>query len=161
MSEDNEPTLAEVKAIARATYAEQLNDAQKRLDFAVGYAQAGLKALFLVNGAAVIALLTFLGNGGGLTEERAIFWAFLWFTCGIASVLVAYFGAFFSQSHYMQHSISQAWNAQAEAHNLVRRSDTTKSRKFGMAWEATAQIGALGGLVFFVVGAFVALDGIT
>ena len=37
-------------------------DAEKRLEFADSYAHAGLKSLFLVNGAAIVALLTFVGN---------------------------------------------------------------------------------------------------
>ena len=161
MTEERTPSLAELKAYAHADYVEQLGDAQKRLDFSVGYAQAGIKALFLVNGTAILALLTFLGNGGDLHEPRAIFWAFVWFTCGVTAVLIAYFGAYFSQAYYMQVSIAAAWNAQAVAHDIDRRFDGTSDRVKGDLANKIAILGAIGGLAFFIVGAFVALDAIT
>ena len=149
------------KAIAHAYYVEQMSDAQKRMDFAVGYAQAGLKALFFVNGAAILALLTFLGNGGPLVETNAIFWAFVWFSCGVTAVLVAYVAAFFSQGYYVEVSLSEAWNAQADLYDKPRIEDGSFARRKGDRAHNAAIFSAILGLGFFVAGAFVSLDAIT
>lgn len=158
---ETKPTIESLKLAAKAHYEEQLGDAQKRLDISVSYAQAGLKSLFLVNGAAILALLTFLGNGGTLIEKGAIFWAFVWFTLGLAGSLIAYFGGYFCQSYLMQGSIIEAWNSQSFVHDMNRREDPSKSMKVANRFNVIAVLSAVSSLVLFIAGSFVALDAIT
>ena len=161
MSDERKLTLAELKALSDADYAAHLSDAEKRIELASAYAQTGLKSLFLVNGASIIALLTFLGNGGALDEPQILKYAFMWFTGGIGSALGAFFGGYFAQSFAMHVSIAMARNAQAIGHGSELRFDPAKDLSRMARWDRFATGAAALSLICFLVGAFVALDAIT
>lgn len=158
MNEMEQPGLV---GMAATEYSVYLSDAQKRLEISVEYAQAALKALFFVNGASIVALLTFIGNGGHLIEPIAIFWAFVWFTIGLLAVLLAYFGAYFSQAFYMQDAFKDAWNARARMNGLETKRHDQSDQKIGNFWMKVTVLAAITSIVSFVAGAFVALDAIT
>tara|TARA_R110001606_G_scaffold264379_1_gene413046 strand:+ start:621 stop:944 length:324 start_codon:yes stop_codon:yes gene_type:complete len=64
----------------------------------IEFALVGLRSLFIVNGGALIALLTFIGNID--LESRSLLslqWSFLGFGAGLFFALVATFFSYFSQ----------------------------------------------------------------
>ena len=140
---------------------EQQEDARKRLEYSVGYAVAALKSLLFLNGGSVISLLTFIGNSHSRFNGLGIFWALVWFVCGIFSVLLSYFGAYFSQSYFMNSSNAGAKNALGKALNLPVSMDDTKPAATGNRWIGFAVITAVASFLFFGLGAFVALFAIT
>ncbi|MEM1196593.1 MAG: hypothetical protein AAGH57_10855 [Pseudomonadota bacterium] len=77
------------------------SDYKKRMDMSNEYAQLAYRYLFLLNGGAVLALLTLLGNTQAEADAGGIFNAFIWFAGGLASVLVGVFSYHASQSASM------------------------------------------------------------
>lgn len=136
-------------------------DAEKRLDFADAYAHAGLKSLFLLNGASIVSLLTFIGNKGVNVDKSIIYWSFGWFCAGLMSIILAYLGAYFSQNFYMLVSQAEAWNARLEIIQSKDRKDGGKNRCIGNFWLCFSIAFAFFSFLFFVLGAFVALAAIT
>ena len=137
------------------------SDAARRLDFADSYAHAVLKALFLVNGAAIVSLLTLVGNGNLEFDRRGIFWASSWFSLGIAAVFISYFCAYFCQNFYMRASATNAWKAKCDALEIETQLDSAKDTKIGNYCIAGAISTAVLSFLLFLVGAFVALVAIT
>ncbi|MEN8860977.1 hypothetical protein [Qipengyuania flava] len=148
------------RAIALEDYRAYVEEGSQRLGFQVDYSQAGLRNLQLVNGGAVIALLTIVGNTSVDFDYRSLWWAFFWFGSGLALSLLAYFGAFFSQHFFMQQTFTQAWDAQARARGIVCSTDQMKSFRHGNIAFGLAIIFAIVSLTCFVTGSFVALEGL-
>lgn len=141
-------------------YRADIQEAAERLKYQVEFAQATLKNLHLVNGGAILALLTFLGNTGFEFNYRSIWWAFVWFGLGLAASLAAYFGAFFSQVHFMNVTIAQAWNAQSHARGGKATNAFERDFKLGNRFMYFGIGAAVASLMLFMVGSFVALSGL-
>jgi hypothetical protein len=137
-------------------------DASELLKYATDYAQAGLKGLFLANGAAIIALLTFIGN----TKEPefdplGIWWAFAWFTFGLVAVLATNILGYVSQASYMNAILSSSRQADAAAYETGHSFDSGPAEQRANRAEYAGIGMAISSLILFVSGAFVALDAIT
>lgn len=76
--------------------------------------QAALKSMMLVNGGAIIALLTFVGNKGTVANACAVKWGMGLFGAGLFFALFAYFGAYFSQADAMLTAAYRVRNAQSQ-----------------------------------------------
>jgi len=105
--------------------------------------------------------LTFLGNSDGEINMRAMKYAFGWFSAGLGLSLFSYFGAFFSQFFFMNVTFAQAWNAQSRARGLPESNDFQKDYRQGNIAMAVGIVLATISCVCFIIGAFVALDGLT
>ena len=150
-----------VHELAKKEAERQWAEAERRLAYSVEYAQAGLKALFMSNGGAIIALLTFVGNGANVTEPNAIWWSFVWFSSGLAAVIAAYVIAYLSQSSIMVEAFVEARNADAAAFETGQSYKIGKWERAGNTLSWSAVVVTLLSFVSFVIGAFVALDAIT
>ena len=128
------------------------DDFKLRHEAAVAYAQSALKTLVLVNGGAIIALLTFIGNQGGQFDPRGISWSFVWFGLGLSFAIAAHFPAYLSQIKYLE-----------SARSRMSPKDGKRSRADGLADDfAVAVFAALiFSLCLFLVGSFVGLVAIT
>ena len=151
---------ASLRAIAFEDYKSELAEAQERLKYQVEFSQSTLKNLHLVNGGAILALLTFFGNTDFGFDHRALWWAFVWFGSGLASSLAAYFGAYFSQACFTNQSLKQAWNAQLRVVGGKDAYDFTSDFKIGNRYLYIGIGAATGSLVSFIIGSFVALSGL-
>ena len=140
-------------------------DASKRLEYSVQYAQQGLKAIFLLNSGAIIALLTFIGNNDVHFQMDTMKSSFLWYSLGSFSIIMAYFGAYFSQSYYFLVSASKsdegarietgvATEGLSPAEDKSVKCATLK----GNIANAVAVVGSLLSFGFFVGGCFNALS---
>ena len=127
-------------------------DFKLRHDAAVGYAQSTLKTLTFANGGAIVALLTFIGNAEKAIDSRGIFYAFVWFSVGISLTILAHGLAYFVQEAYL--------NA-ASARMSGDHSSTSNANGRAGIHLVLAALCCAGGLIFFVVGALVALFAIT
>ena len=125
-------------------------DFKLRHEAAVGYAQATLKTLTLVNGGAIISLLTFIGNKNVRPENEAIFWSFVWFSIGLTLSTLAHGLAYLVQESYLN-----------SASNRIVGRDQRGSDGRGGGLILGAALCCLISLALFVAGAFVALDAIT
>jgi hypothetical protein len=136
-------------------------DAEKRLEYADNFAHAALKSLFLVNGAAIISLLTLIGNRNLDFDRRGIFWAFVWFSIGISGALLSYFCAYFCQNFYMRATATNAWKAKCDALGIENPIESDKDTKVGHYWIRGAISAAVLSFLLFLTGTFVALVAIT
>lgn len=148
------------RAINEADYDAYTSEGADRLRFQTEFSQAALKNLLLVNGGALLALLTVIGNSDVSFDKRGMWWAFAWFGSGLICSLAAYFGAYFSQGSFMDVAISQAWNAQSRSHGLEPSYDIKKSMHSGNIYLWFGIGAAVLSLVSFILGAFVALNAI-
>jgi len=158
---DLSPEESTAREIALEDYRANMEDAGERLRYQVQFSQAALKNLHLVNGGAVLALLTFLGHTDLNVNYRAIWWAFVWFGLGLATSLASYFGAYFSQAHFMNVSIMEAWNAQQRARGLPPPHDYRPHFRVGNLYMYLGIAAAVVSLALFVIGAFVGLSGLS
>jgi hypothetical protein len=155
-----EPDEVAIREMALEDYRADIAEVAERLRYQVDFAQAALKNLHLANGGAILALLTFLGNTDFDFNFKAIWWAFVWFGVGLFSSLSSYFGAYFSQDHFMDVTIKQAWNAQRRARGLDPSYDYVHPHKIGTRFAYFGIGAAVLSLIAFLVGAFVALGGL-
>ena len=138
-------------------YAAFSEEASQRLRFQIEFAQAAIRNLLLVNGGAVLALLTALGNSVMHPEPRGLWWSFFWFALGLSAALAAYFAAFYSQLYFYNSSLSEAWNAQQVAHELPETHNPLPDFQKGNRALVGGVVTAIISLSSFVIGAFVAL----
>lgn len=148
------------RQIAIEDYKLNAQEGMERLKYQVEYSQAALRNLQLVNGGAMIALLTFIGNVDGAIHTNSVFWSFVWFSIGLTTSLTSYLGAYFSQSSFMNVAFSQAWEAQHRAKGSATTYPFDKHMKRGNIALAIAIGLAIASMACFVIGAFVAIEGL-
>lgn len=161
MNEQEERAFAQLtdadRKIAEVDSAFWREDALKRLDGASGYAQAVWKSLMLMNGGAIVALFTLIGNSGAAVERYWLWWAFGSFVLGLASTLGSNATGFVCQSYYMHQSTKRAWNAQEIMHSRKPVFDEKKPGVLGELWEIVSIVLAVCALLLFIVGSGFAL----
>ena len=147
---------------ARLNYEALTAESQLRLQFQASFAEQALKGLMLVNGGAIVALYTVIGNSGAVSLDVGRLWvAFGCFVAGLVLTLLAYLGAFASQNFYYVSSQFEAWN----------HLDALKGSKGGALdhlepyrkghWAQIAGVGcAVLSVAAFGVGAGLALSGV-
>jgi hypothetical protein len=158
----DKPSIEEetIRRISASDYASNVAEGAERLKFQIEFAQSTLRNLHLVNGGAIVALLTLIGNSSANYNEYSISSAFVWFAIGLAVCLAAYFGAFYSQLFFMNATYKQAWNAQARSEGLAEPYGIKPDARLGNLALFTAIFLAVSSLVSFIIGAFVALGGL-
>jgi hypothetical protein len=159
MRKDPEGEVREVtRSISERDYSAFLAESQDRLLYQIDLAKTLLRNLLLVNGGAVLSLLTALGNSSMRHNDRGMWWAFAWFGGGLIGALGAHFAAFYSQFHYYNGTVFQAWNAQKIAHDLKHTHDPTLHFERGDLAVRVGVAAASMSLISFVIGSLVALD---
>lgn len=133
-------------------------DAAARLQYQHEYTIAGLKTLFLINGGAVIGLLTFLGNSDSGVSAHKLGVAFAWYIGGVAAAVFTYLTAYSSQAQLMNGSMIGAY------HQLGVSAETTKTRddfnRVGMRYVFVGVAMAILSLVCFGLGSTYAREAV-
>lgn len=147
---------------ARLNYEAMTADAMKRIEYQVAFAENALKGLMLVNGGAIVALFTFIGNTGSLAPDtNKLWWAFGSFAGGLVFTLIAYFGACLSQGYFYQTSQAEAWNFQSRmVEGRWGTNDHIGPFNRGLRAEAAGTVSAALALLAFLAGAIFALLGV-
>lgn len=83
-------------------------DASERNKQQHDFAQAGLRTLVVVNGGAIIGLLTYAGNKLDKSSAILLGNAFIFYVFGLVSTTIAYVFAYYSQGMAMHSSSIQA-----------------------------------------------------
>lgn len=135
-----------------------LEDATDRLRFQHDYSIAGFKTLILINGGAVIALLTYVGNVKDGLDATNLQWAFFGYIAGLAVAMAAYLTAYLGQALIMHHSSSVALSVMGaqEADRDVQERRESKARM----WIAISIGLCVSSLVAFVAGSIAAMCGL-
>ncbi|MEM9310153.1 MAG: hypothetical protein AAGA34_01790 [Pseudomonadota bacterium] len=158
----NDPTSIDSKNVGLIGEAKRRHlEADTRLQYSADYAQAGLKSLFLANGGAIVALLTLVGNTDADFNSRGLFWSFVWFGSGLVACLLAYFSAANAQNELMNSAYNQALNAEYRAAGAIEDADPATHERNADLSLGTAGVLAIGSVLLFIIGAFVALFAIT
>jgi hypothetical protein len=141
-------------------YREQIAEGLERVKFATEFAQAGLKALVLANGGAIVALFTFLGNAKPHVDAVATWKSFGAFAAGLVAVLIAHLGAHISQNHYYFASTHIAWDADALLRGQPAQEKGRRQFLIGNVFQQGAGVFAVLSLAGFVAGSAYALAGV-
>lgn len=138
------------------------SSAMIRLESISNFAQSLWKSLMIVNGGAIVALFTVLGNSD-LTVDKFWLWrAFFIFAIGLGATLISNLGAYVTQSAYWQQDMSSAWNAQEQMHGRQPRweKEVDRSSSLGAMFEWSALGSAILALIAFLVGSWCALNAV-
>jgi len=92
------------KARVEALYRSQA----ERSKFVIDFALLGLRSLVLVNGGALIAMLTFLGHNQELAIRRELWSGFGWLVVGLGAALGSIVCAYLSQQQFTHQEASAA-----------------------------------------------------
>lgn len=160
MSEDPNK---DYNAIRMAHYFE---DARISSKGAIDFASIGLRSLFLVNGGALLALLTFIGNAG-IPENASESYSFAFFAFG-AGVIFALISVFFSYFSQGVAGLVSAYDAdwiyfsQIEGKKVAEelKADGNRERKVNQRLRYIAVGCALASGALFTIGIFFAFDGV-
>jgi len=139
------------------------SSAMIRLESISNFAQSTWKGLMIVNGGAIVALFTLLGNTTVIVERTGLWWAFLLFSFGLAATLFSNLTAYVTQSAYWQQDMGGAWNAQELMHGRAPKweKDVRRSASLGQFFEWVALISAVLSLLAFLGGSWCALQAVT
>src|SRR5690242_19738278 len=149
-----EPNLA-ARHIAALDYDLAKADLLERLKFQASFAEIAWRSLTLVNGGAIVALLTFVGNAKPDVNANWLWDAFVAFCFGLAFCIASILTGFLAQAYFMKSTISNAWNFQAQMHGHQPRYTTEALGELciGNIFEGIAVAAAVLSLVAFVIGA--------
>lgn len=138
------------------------SSAMIRLESISNFAQSLWKSLMIVNGGAIVALFTLIGNSDLAVDKFWLWWAFLTFAIGLGATLLSNFGAYVTQSAYWQHDMSGAWNAQEQMHGRPPKwvKEVAHSSSLGTMFEWGALGSAILALAAFLVGSWCALKAV-
>jgi hypothetical protein len=152
-----------VRHVAALDYELAKADVLERLKFQATFAEIAWRSLTLVNGGAIVALFTFIGNARPAIDHSLIWVGFGCFAAGLVSNILSIMAGFFAQAFYMKSTTSAAWNKQLEMHGYEPQYAEVQvgEQRAGDRWEWTAIITAVASLLAFVAGAACALQGVT
>ena len=85
-----------------------LKDAEGRVRYQQEFAIAGLRALLLINGGAIIGLLTYAGNSSAERGAASLDIAFIWYVLALVATIMAYLFAYLSQGAFMNATVFSA-----------------------------------------------------
>lgn len=85
-----------------------LEDSDTRIRFQHDYTLAGFKTLFLLQGGAIVALLTYAGHNADNELATRFTVAFLCYVAGLALTVLGYLFAYLSQGAFANHSLQDA-----------------------------------------------------
>src|SRR5438552_5652155 len=91
-------------------------DFLERLRFQADFAKVAWQSLSLVNGGAIVALFTFIGNARPALDQHLIWTGFGCFAFGLAINIASILFGFMSQAYFMRATAFGGWNEQAKMH---------------------------------------------
>jgi hypothetical protein len=145
----------------KQNYDEFTQESARRLELLGTIELTLIKSTFAVNGGGLIALLTFLGNAEKVAEPRAAFWALAWLAAGLTLSLLSAVFSYFSNRAFHLASVADAWQAQADFHEIEEEYDSSADARWGDRFEIAFAIATALSIGLFVAGIFVGLDAIT
>lgn len=157
---DSLPSHQPEREIERMDYEASIKEAGDRLRFQHEIGLAAVRSILLVNGGAVVALLTFIGNTQGKFDGVDLSRAFTFFCVGVVASLLSMWTAYIGQEWLSNMRTSIAWNYQENMRGKPSAHDFEKERKAGWILMSVSSAFVLTGVATFIAGAFAALSGI-
>lgn len=146
--------------IARMDYEARIKSSAERMRFQHETGLAVSKSVLLVNGGAIVSLLTFIGNKDRQFDLSDLRNSFLYFSIGIACSLFAMWLAYTGQDWLSTDDENDAYNFQQDMKREDRIFGNPWHVKLGSSFMMISVTCILLSVAAFVVGSFSALDGI-
>ena len=150
-----------ITEIAREDYESNLAIAASHLQYQVEFAQSLLKNLTIVNGGAIVAILTFIGNTQSAFDTAQLWQSVSAFSIGLGSVLLSYLSAHACQSYFHGFHMGAAWKAQTDAKGLRRDNMNGNDLKTGNRYLLTANFFSALSLVSFITGSILGIGALS
>lgn len=149
------PTITEEQrfAAAKMDYEQHAQEIPIRLQFQQDLALAALKGLTLVNGGAIVGLLTFIGNRATSFDQALLGFGLIAFVLGLVFNLAAYIFGYFAQATFMDAIYHQSWNDQRTMFGIPKDNAPDGFEARGTKLLAIGIAVAVSSLVSFGVGA--------
>lgn len=151
------------REVARLDYETLIADAAIRVGYQVELGKSLLQALTVVNGGAIVALFTLIGNMGDASaiDPPMLKRAFAFFIAGLILSLVSGFAGFLSQFWYSLSGALEAWEKQDEmlGGEITPRNFELHQKRGDKAIWATVIAAALSATCFGI-GGWAALSGV-
>jgi hypothetical protein len=136
-----------------------LDDSAQRHAYQHEFSLAGFKTLVLINGGAIIALLTYIGNHASGHTATAFSCAFASYAAGLVLAMIAYLAAYFSQGSFLNVTGQRAWTLLGMESADKTTPETYAAR--GNLWIGAGVILCVLSLVAFVLGSWSAMNGLS
>ncbi len=146
--------------MARIDYEALRDEAADRLRFQNELSQGILKNLLLINGGAIVALLTYIGNATRTVEAGYLVVAFWVLSASLFLTLLSFCAAFFAGEFWHDATISQSWNALEKSFGRVPQWDETSELKKARLSYKVALILIFASFALFVAGVYFAIEAI-
>jgi hypothetical protein len=143
-------------ADARMLAERRVDDSSSRLRFQHEFAVEGFKTLVLINGGAIIGLLTYAGNKGGLAEGFG--GAFIAYAAALVASVLAYLFAYNSQAELMNGDVMEAYRLLGVPPAEKKTQKDFEDR--GMIWVRLGILFSVLALVGFIAGSWLAMRAI-
>ncbi len=137
--------------------------ATERSKYVIEMAQLGLRSLVLVNGGALVGMLTFLGHNPDMALRGQLWVGFGWLIAGLAMALAAILVAYLTQQVFSTSEYHEAYRllllsyGDAEAAKREEGKED-RHRAIGSWLQTVAILVAAGSFVSFAVGSYWTLD---
>jgi hypothetical protein len=148
-------------AVNRIWLESHLKGADDRSKLVADIGLNAIRSLFLVNGGAIVALLTFLGTGRGPLGSVMLQVAFRDFVTGLALTLLASGIAWIGQQLFSQSEYDKASAVYLAVINKEPEKPISNHYTGGLILQIITAVLATGGLLFFCLGAFDAMAGLS
>ncbi len=148
---------------ARLKYQAQLTSAYERSKAVFDFALLGLRSIVIVNGGAIVGLLTFVGNFNRAADSAGVWAAFVCFAVGLFAALAAILASYSAQSwFYWCEELGPEINAretfEVDASDIRKRASDFLDR--GMRRQRVAMASGLLSALLFLAGAILSLSGL-
>lgn len=151
------------RELAKIRYERHLHGAIDRSRAVIDFALLGLRGLTIINGGALIGLVTFLGHVESARHAQAVplWWAYALFVFGLFLSFIAILGSYLAQTYFNWNEMSEAERAGLQALGRDYGEDDGKNSR--QQWEdgnkarTVAIVCAIGSILAFCIGAFCAL----
>lgn len=127
-----------------------LRDSEKRHQYQHEFSLAGFKTLILLNGGAIISLLTYIGHNSGEHLAGRLSASFIWYVLGLVAVVLAYLAAYFSQGAFLNATGLEAFKA--AGHEFEGKKTPDHYASIGTKWIAVGVVLCALSPVAFIVG---------
>lgn len=158
------PAIAQLSSdFAKIRYEASLTATYERSKSVMDFALLGLRSLIIVNGGALVGLVTFIGNFGAAEDNSGAVLAFTLFVFGLFSGFLAVLFSYLAQQHFFW---SETHDCDREAREMfgldtnIVRADLVNDWKIGTRYQIVAIVIALLSALMFVIGALAALNNI-
>jgi len=150
----------DLRELAKLDYEASIKEAADRLHFQQEIGLTACKSGILVNGGAIIGLLTFIGNQPAIKNANGLKFAMETFALGILGALLSLYCAYMGQELLSNYRVSAAWISQQDMKGEPRMHDTERERGRGKTLMIAGSASVLFSIAMFIYGAITAANAI-